>query len=222
MKTEKRISNYAAAPAQRGAARKTTAKGARQAASKAYARLSAGELRTLVAAAQRFDDEAIAKLCAAFEPLVYKEAHNSKIISFLKEDALNTAWEIFLDYIHKFNQQNYKKLPSLLQLNIRYELLHRIYRSKSVEVTPILDEVDGDADRKLELSDQNSCITTLDNKVLAVSLLDRLSLGQKKVIQDTVINGLTLEEYSRANNITYTAAYRLRQRALSVMRQHLS
>lgn len=193
-----------------------------QASNKAYARLSVGELRKLVAAAKRFDEEAIAKLCAAFEPLVYKEAHNSKIISFLKEDAINAAWEIFLEYIHKFNKRSYRKLPSLLQLNIRYELLHRVYRSKSVEIIPILDDVDENAAKNPHLSDLNDCIAASDNKVLLKSLLDKLSLGQKKVIEETIVRGLTLEEFSRANGITYTAAYRLRERGLALLREKMS
>lgn len=218
MKTEQRSDNelrYARKLSANAHGRRNTPKQG-----KAYARLSASELRTLVAAAQRFEQPAIDKLCAAFEPLVYKEAHNSKIIAFLKEDALNSAWEIFLDYIHKFDKRNYKKLPSLLQLNIRYELLHKIYRSKSVETTPILDDAE-EAEKTPALSDQNGCISALENKVLLNGLLDKLSPGQKKVIEDTILRGLSLEEFSRANGISYTAAYRLRERGLALLRAKL-
>ena len=59
------------------------------------------EFKELVHSAQKGDREAINVLCTAFKPLVYKEAYRYEVREALGEDAVNTAWLIFLDQIKK-------------------------------------------------------------------------------------------------------------------------
>lgn len=221
MKTEKRISNYAAAPAQRGASRKTAAKGARLAPNKAYAHLSAGELRQLVAAAQRFEQNAIDKLCAAFKPLILKEAYAAHIVAKLGDDAVNTAWEIFLGFVQAYSKRSYRIFPTLARIHLHYELHHKAFRSNSVLDTVILDETDVQGRRLYNPSDENSLMDGLCNKQLAKELLTILSDKQRQVIVETIVNGCTLEKFARANGISRIAAYRLRERGLALLREKM-
>ena len=64
-------------------------------------------------AAQRFEQPAIDKLCADFTPLINKEAHRQSVFNALGEDAVNIAWEIFLEFIHSYKGNNYR-LPKTL------------------------------------------------------------------------------------------------------------
>ena len=192
-----------------------------QAPNKAYARLSAGELRQLVAGAQRFEQPAIDKLCAAFEPLVYKEAHNSNIIKILGDDSVNTAWESFLDFVQRYDNKSYRRFPTLARINLRYELLHKAFRNNSVQDSVILDETDAEGRRLINPSDKNDLMNKLHDKHLAEDLLASLTKKQREIIVATVIEGYTLEEFAQKNGTKYCAAYRLRERGLALLRAKL-
>ncbi len=57
------------------------------------------ELKELILAAQAADEKAIESLCETFKPLILKESHYPSIFDILGEDAVNTAWVIFLQFI---------------------------------------------------------------------------------------------------------------------------
>ncbi|WP_299446499.1 sigma-70 family RNA polymerase sigma factor [uncultured Phascolarctobacterium sp.] len=184
-------------------------------------RLTPKEVRSLVRAAQKFDQSAIDRLCKAFEPLIYKEAYRKNIVKALGVDALNTAWEIFLEYIYNYRRKSFKELPVLLKINLHYAMNHKAFRNISLAVDASLDAVDENGHKLIEISDRNLCISNLENKKLVENLLAKLSTKQKNVIIATIINGYTLEEYAKCKGIKYSAAYRLRQRALDILRLEL-
>ena len=140
---------------------------------------SAAELKELIQAAQRGDAAAIEALCIAFRPLILKEANRSYIIQTLGEDAVNTAWEIFLDYIQKYDKTGYLKLPGLLKTTLRYELFHKAFRSISVSDCTCLDanEISGSG---LVVSDEHLFVEKIENKSIVDYLLEQLTEKQKK------------------------------------------
>jgi len=88
------------------------------------------QLKNLVEAAQKGDREAIGRLCHDFAPLIYKEARRTNVQGALGEDAVNTAWVIFLEFIQKYKGSNYRLLPGLVQKHVHYGLLHSITKNK--------------------------------------------------------------------------------------------
>lgn len=86
------------------------------------------EFKELVHSAQKGDREAINVLCTAFKPLIYKEAYRYEVREALGEDAVNTAWLIFLEQIKKYDGRDFGHLPGLLQYYIHYGLLHKFTR----------------------------------------------------------------------------------------------
>ena len=84
------------------------------------------------------DADALARLCTAFTPLILKEAHYPSVFDALGEDAVNTAWVIFLEFIKKYNGRDFRHLPGLIQCHLRYELLHSVikqnHRSKETSL----------------------------------------------------------------------------------------
>ena len=103
------------------------------------------EIRELVTSAQHGNSQAIEQLCTAFKPLIYKEAYRYEVRESLGEDAVNTAWLIFLEQIKKYDGRDFGHLPGLLQYYIRYGLLHKFTRGKSVKDFYYLDaEEEGD------------------------------------------------------------------------------
>ncbi len=82
------------------------------------------QLKSLVHAAQRGEQQAIDKLCSDFAPLIYKEAKRTSVQNALGEDAVNTAWVIFLEFIQKYRGDNFRLLPGLVHKHVHYGLLH--------------------------------------------------------------------------------------------------
>ncbi len=69
------------------------------------------EFKELVHSAQKGEREAINVLCTAFKPLIYKEAYRYEVREALGEDAVNTAWLIFLEQIKKYDGRDFGHLP---------------------------------------------------------------------------------------------------------------
>ena len=97
------------------------------------------EFKELVHSAQNGDHEAINTLCNAFKPLIYKEAYRYEVREALGEDAINTAWLIFLEQIKKYKDRDFGHLPGLLLYHVHYGLLHKFTRGKSVKDCYYLD-----------------------------------------------------------------------------------
>ncbi len=89
------------------------------------------ELQDLVQKAQQFNQEAIDQLCEQFKPLILKESRRESVYISLGEDAVNTAWTIFLSFIHRYNGANYKELPGLIQCHLYYEL-NRLTKKQNI------------------------------------------------------------------------------------------
>ena len=183
---------------------------------------SAAELKELIQAAQRDDAVAIEALCIAFRPLILKEANRSYIIQTLGEDAVNTAWEIFLDYIRGYDKKSYLRLPGLLKAHIYYALLHKCQRKKSVGNTATLDQADEKGKPILEASDSNKLMDDYHLKIHLNDALNKITLKQKDIIEATFLYGYTLDEYAKQNHISLTAAYTLQKRALLALKEVLA
>ncbi|WP_338134435.1 hypothetical protein [Phascolarctobacterium succinatutens] len=63
----------------------------------------------------------------------------------LGEDAVNTAWLIFLEQIKKYDGRDFGHLPGLLQYHVHYGTAAQVYAGKSVKDCYYLDaEEEGD------------------------------------------------------------------------------
>ena len=182
---------------------------------------SAAELKKLVQAAQKGDKIAIETLCKNFEPLIMKEAHRSYIIQSLGEDAVNTAWEIFLDYIQRYDKPSYLKLPGLLKTTLRYELFHKAFRGISVSDCTCLD-ANENSGNSLAVSDEHLFVEKIENKSIVNYLLEQLTEKQRKLIKAVFINSINLHQFSKLEGISYKVAHARQQAALKKMYKALS
>ena len=182
---------------------------------------SAAELKELIQAAQKGDKTAIETLCKAFEPLILKEAHRSYIIQSLGEDAVNTAWEIFLDYIKRYDKPSYLKLPGLLKTTLRYELFHKAFGGISVSDCTCLD-ANENSGSGLVVSDEHLFVEKIENKSIVNYLLEQLTEKQRKLIKAVFINSINLHQFSKLEGISYKVAHARQQAALKKMYKALS
>ena len=182
--------------------------------------ISITALKELIIAAQAYDQTAIDKLCQAFRPLILKEANRVFIRKALGQDAENTAWEIFLDLVHSYNETKYSLFPGLVRKKIHYMLIQRVVRKKSVADIKVLQILD-DPNSTLQISDNNVQAEENQNSLMVQMLLKNLTFKQKKVLLATVLYGYTLTEYCQMENISYKVAYTHRQKALLRLKKAL-
>lgn len=183
---------------------------------------NADQLKELVMAAQTGNQVAINTLCEAFKPLILKEAYRINIAQSLGEDAENTAWEIFLDFIYKYDKDSYLKLPGLLKKHLYFALLQKLQRQKSVVPTAMLNQTDANGQSLVEPSDGNRLMDEFYLKAQLSAALNKLTPKQKDVIVSTYLAGYSLTEYAEHNRITLAAACLLQKRALLALKANLA
>lgn len=176
---------------------------------------NAAELKELIQAAQTGDKTAIETLCKAFEPLIMKEAHRSYILQALGEDAVNTAWEIFLNFVQKYDKPSYLKLPGLVKTTLRYELFHKAFRGISVSDCSCLDV--NEHSSNMAISDEHLFLEKIENKSLVDYLLSCLTEKQRKLIKNVFFHNINLYRYSKLEGISYKVAHTRQQAALRRM-----
>ena len=158
-----------------------------------FSKLSAKELKILIKEAQTFKQEAIDKLCEHFQPLINKEARRQQVYDAFGEDAINTAWVIFLDFIHRYNGSDYQHLPGLIQCRLRYELLHQIQRKGRSSDKEVASE------ELMKMQTHEHLESTLTH--LAVKeVLESLPSRQHKILSMYYIDKKNLEQIAESFN----------------------
>lgn len=186
----------------------------RKEAEKRCLRFSPQELQALVQAAQNSERQALNSLCAAFEPLVIKEAHVSYVQAALGEDALNTAWLIFLNFIQNYRRNNYCQLPGLIKKALHYDLL-REAKEQTGDGSYSLDEL---KENGKELALQENLIENFTTAMVLQELLAKLPPKQKQAVQALVIDKMTKEEFCKRYGGSVKTAYKHRKQGLKKLK----
>ena len=184
-----------------------------------YRAFTPTELKNLVQQVQAHDQQAIDRLCETFTPLIYKEARRSYIAAALGDDAVNIAWEIFLEFIHAYKGNKYRLLPGLIQKRIYYMLLQKIFRNSSVPSSLLLN-AESDESQKAQFDKTYDPIGSFEDKHFLEQALAQLTPKQRQVIKATFIQGYTLQEYSASQSVSFKTAYLHQQRALKKLRDN--
>ena len=176
------------------------------------------EFKELVHSAQKGDREAINVLCTAFKPLIYKEAYRYEVREALGEDAINTAWLIFLEQIKKYDGRDFGHLPGLLQYHIHYGLLHKFTRGKSVKDCYYLDaEEEGD---ELQIADKNNVFEQTEvNQLFSAA---RLSKEQTDAVNELVLNELDHRLFCKKYACSSKTAFKHRANGLKKLKSLLA
>ena len=176
------------------------------------------EFKELVHSAQNGDREAINTLCNAFKPLIYKEAYRYEVREALGEDAVNTAWLIFLEQIKKYDGRDFGHLPGLLQYHVHYGLLHKFTRGKSVKDCYYLDaEEEGD---ELQIADKNNVFEQTEvNQLFSAA---RLSKEQTDAVNELVLNELDHRLFCKKYACSSKTAFKHRANGLKKLKSLLA
>ena len=178
------------------------------------------EFKELVHSAQKGDREAINVLCTAFKPLIYKEAYRYEVREALGEDAVNTAWLIFLEQIKKYDGRDFGHLPGLLQYHIHYGLLHKFTRGKSVKDCYYLDaEEEGD---ETQIAEKFDAIAQMEDNQAMQLAFKRLTDKQRNIINAMQEPDMTIKKYSEEHKISYKTAYLHLHRGLDNLKRMIA
>ena len=172
------------------------------------------EFKELVHSAQKGDREAINVLCTAFKPLIYKEAYRYEVREALGEDAVNTAWLIFLEQIKKYDGRDFGHLPGLLQYHIHYGLLHKFTRGKSVKDCYYLDaEEEGE---ETQITDKEDVFDRMEvNQLFSAA---RLSKEQTNAVNELVLNDLDHRVFCKKYACSSKTAFKHRANGLQKLK----
>ncbi|WP_418309720.1 RNA polymerase sigma factor [Phascolarctobacterium succinatutens] len=172
------------------------------------------EFKELVHSAQNGDREAINILCNAFKPLIYKEAYRYEVREALGEDAINTAWLIFLEQIKKYKDRDFGHLPGLLQYHIHYGLLHKFTREKSVKDCYYLDaEEEGE---ETQIADKEDVFDRMEvNQLFSAA---RLSKEQTNAVNELVLNDLDHRVFCKKYACSSKTAFKHRANGLQKLK----
>ena len=172
------------------------------------------EFKELVHSAQKGDREAINVLCTAFKPLIYKEAYRYEVREALGEDAVNTAWLIFLEQIKKYDGRDFGHLPGLLQYHVHYGLLHKFTRGKSVKDCYYLDaEEEGEG---MQIADNNNVFEQTEvNQLFSAA---KLSKEQTDAVNELVLNELDHRLFCKKYACSSKTAFKHRANGLQKLK----
>lgn len=176
------------------------------------------EFKELVHSAQKGEREAINTLCNAFKPLIYKEAYRYEVREALGEDAINTAWLIFLEQIKKYEGRDFGHLPGLLQYHIHYGLLHKFTRGKSVKDCYYLDaEEEGE---EIQIADKDNVFERTEvNQLFSAA---RLSKEQTNAVNELVLNELDYRLFCKKYACSSKTAFKHRANGLKKLKSLLA
>lgn len=176
------------------------------------------EFKELVHSAQKGDREAINVLCTAFKPLIYKEAYRYEVREALGEDAVNTAWLIFLEQIKKYDGRDFGHLPGLLQYHVHYGLLHKFMRGKSVKDCYYLDaEEEGE---ETQIADKDNVFERTEvNQLFSAA---RLSKEQTDAVNELVLNELDHRLFCKKYACSSKTAFKHRANGLKKLKSLLA
>ena len=178
------------------------------------------EFKELVHSAQKGDREAINVLCTTFKPLIYKEAYRYEVREALGEDAVNTAWVIFLEQIKKYDGRDFGHLPGLLQYHVHYGLLHKFTRGKSVKDCYYLDaEEEGDG---MQITEKFDAIAQMEDNQAMQLAFKRLTDKQRNIINAMQEPDMTIKKYSEEHKISYKTAYLHLHRGLDNLKRMIA
>ena len=178
------------------------------------------EFKELVHSAQKGEREAINTLCNAFKPLIYKEAYRYEVREALGEDAVNTAWLIFLEQIKKYDGRDFGHLPGLLQYHVHYGLLHKFTRGKSVKDCYYLDaEEEGE---EMQIAEKFDAIAQMEDNQAMQLAFKRLTDKQRNIINAMQEPDMTIKKYSEEHKISYKTAYLHLHRGLDKLKRMIA
>ena len=139
--------------------------------------MTSDELRVLIPKAQAGNHEAINRLCEGFSRLIFKVSHRNIIFRILGEDAENTAWMWFLEFVYNYQGDKFRSFPGL----VRKYLIFKFVRLMQQQGTQWDKEAKVDTTNPFGGSEDDNLINVLNSLALKQEF-EQLSPRQKLIL----------------------------------------
>lgn len=174
-------------------------------------------LRNAVIAYQQGIPIAAERLRQAFAPLIYKLGHRYCVYSILGEDAENTLWMLFYDFLSKYKDDDYTHLPGLIRRFLILRLLNTMTKEgKHWDIERCLEN-----DEALTSSYGKEDLQDVLNKLALTQEIDLLPPEQAQVIKDVYYEGYPQKQVASSINCSTRNVRRYQTKALSALRSNL-
>ena len=118
----------------------------------------------------------------------------------------------------RYQDEDYANLPGLLKVQVASALARHIKRMKRWHACLSLDDTDANCRHLGEPGAIDSRFDAIHYDAALRQGMRKLSSKQREIVLQTVLGDLSLKEYSKQAQISYTCAFRLRKRALAVLK----
>ena len=183
--------------------------------------LTGRQLSVLVPQVKKGDHRAINVVYEAFVPLIEHLIKQKGVREILGEDAENTAWLFFWEAIMRYQDEDYVNLPGLLKVQVDKALKRQMTRMSRWHACLSLDDKDANGRHLAEPGAIDTRFDALHYDAALRQGMRKLSPKQREIVLQTVLGDLSLKEYSKQAQISYTAAFTLRKRALRILKKYL-
>lgn len=140
-------------------------------------KLTSDELRVLIPEAQSGNYEAINRLCEGFSRLIFKISHRDITFRILGEDAENTAWMWFLEFVNNYQGNKFNSFPGL----VRKYLIFKFVRLMQQQGTQWDKEAKVDTTNPFGGAEDDNLLNVLNNLALKQEF-EQLSPRQKLIL----------------------------------------
>ena len=182
-----------------------------------YEKLTSEELRQLAEGARKGEEKAIEKLCEAFAPLVYREARAENIYNALGEDAVNTAWELFLELVQKEGVKITPSYPGFLKKSLHLGLLKKALRRSGQQQMEVADEA-----LCLHTADKRRCeFEDAELRLVLHEALGKLTEKQRSVVWAAAVEEQSFSQVAEKKHINIASACKLYKKGLHNLRNSL-
>ena len=181
----------------------------------------ANKLKTLVAAAQFGDTQALEELCIMFEPLFRKEMKREIFYNSLGfEEGLSLARLRFIEIVMSYNGADFTNLPGYIRCRIHFALYDEMKKSWERENNQASLPADGGEANISALGDN-----VIEREELAILLelaLKKLNEKQRKTIKALYFEGYTGKELATKQKITPAMVSKNHKQALKNLKQNIA
>ena len=130
--------------------------------------LTEEDLAILIPAAQKGDDYAMEQICLCFSPLIYKISHRQTVYNVLGEEAVNILWVWFLETIHSYTGNDFRKFPGFVRKHLVLRLMN-IFKYYNIRFNS----------EQLSTMDEDTSVVEIPAGDEYGNLLDKLSLEEQ-------------------------------------------
>ena len=139
--------------------------------------MTSDELRVLIPQAQAGNPDAIHRLCEGFSRLIFKVSHRDITFRILGEDAENTAWMWFLEFVNSYQGDKFSSFPGL----VRKYLIFKFVRLMQQQGNQWDKETKVDTPNPFSGAEDDNLLNVLNNLALKQEF-EQLSPRQKLIL----------------------------------------